>query len=310
MPLSLASTILLASLTSSTLASPMAQRQSTRPFYIANNCPTSVNLYIGGVLSGSIGKGKSVTKTLPVDSGFFYTNVNAGSPTAEGTSRAGFLGPDIYYIVKDPTYINAGISIVPHKQAAFNGFCPKIECDSIDCTQAFSFPPTGVPPNSTTPPTPPYFRCPVASVTFDITFCPTGKFPSQVTTIHPLFGGAQKCMDVRGAKFENGTPVQVYDCNKTNAQRWLITRGNTKVQLAGTNFCLDAGSNPASGVGLKIWQCYDNLAAQAWNYSDDDRITLVGKGQCLDLTGGNTANSNQLQTWQCYAGNNNQVWTV
>ena len=33
-------------------------------------------------------------------------------------------------------------------------------------------------------------------------FCPTGKFPSQVTAIHPLFGGAQKCMDIRGAKFE------------------------------------------------------------------------------------------------------------
>ncbi len=34
-----------------------------------------------------------------------------------------------------------------------------------------------------------------------------------------------------------------YDCNETNAQQWLITRGNTKVQLAGTNFCLDAGSS-------------------------------------------------------------------
>ena len=136
MSFSLLSSILLVSLASTILASPVVQSQPTRPFYIANKCPTSVNLYIGGVHSGVIEKGMSVTKTLPVNSGFFYTDVNTGSPTAEGTSRAGFLGvrllslvecipltenhsqPDLYYIVKDTTYINAGISIAPHKQAA------------------------------------------------------------------------------------------------------------------------------------------------------------------------------------------------
>ena len=137
MSFSLLSSILLVSLASTILASPVVQSQPTRPFYIANKCPTSVNLYIGGVHSGVIEKGMSVTKTLPVNSGFFYTDVNTGSPTAEGTSRAGFLGvrllcitmenipltanhaqPDLYYIVKDTTYINAGITIAPHKQAA------------------------------------------------------------------------------------------------------------------------------------------------------------------------------------------------
>jgi len=33
-----------------------------------------------------------------------------------------------------------------------------------------------------------------------------------------------------------------YNCNGTPAQEWIITKYNTKVQLAGTNFCLDAGS--------------------------------------------------------------------
>lgn len=93
--------------------------------------------------------------------------------------------------------------------------------------------------------------------------------------------------------------VPSYDCNGTAAQKWLIRRGATKVQLAGTNFCLDAGSSksyiqhawllpdsdrsspiagPANGVGLKIWQCFDNLPAQQWNYSNDNHITLVGTG--------------------------------
>jgi len=33
-----------------------------------------------------------------------------------------------------------------------------------------------------------------------------------------------------------------YDCNGTGAQRWLIRRGSTKVRVANTNFCLDAGN--------------------------------------------------------------------
>ena len=57
------------------------------------------------------------------------------------------------------------------------------------------------------------------------------------------------CLDVRGAVFENGTPVQVYECNGTPAQDWYLNWGSTKVRLAGTNFCLDAGAS----------ECFDAL---------------------------------------------------
>jgi len=36
--------------------------------------------------------------------------------------------------------------------------------------------------------------------------------------------------------------VPRYDCNGTPAQKWIIQSGSTKVQLAGTNYCLDAGA--------------------------------------------------------------------
>ncbi|KAJ3507116.1 hypothetical protein NLJ89_g6483 [Agrocybe chaxingu] len=101
-----------------------------------------------------------------------------------------------------------------------------------------------------------------------------------------------------------------YDCNGTNAQKWVIARGSTKVKLAGTNFCLDAGSTPGNGIGMKIWQCYDNLPAQQWYFTNDNRIALEGRGLCLDLPNGVLTNSNQVQTWQCTDGNNNQVWTI
>lgn len=98
-------------------------------------------------------------------------------------------------------------------------------------------------------------------------------------------------------------------------------------------------SAPGNGVGMKIWECYDNLAAQAWYYTDDNRIALAGQGivplhscwtrtdystiaisvprflvilqgQCLDLPGGIVTNSQQVQTWQCTNLNTNQVWNI
>ena len=89
----------------------------------------------------------------------------------------------------------------------------------------------------------------------------------------------------------------------------MLAKGSTKVQLNGTNFCLDAGSSPSNGIGMKIWTCYDNLPAQQWFYTGDNRIALENQGFCLDLTNGSTADGNVLQTWSCTTGNTNQVWT-
>ncbi|KIK00147.1 carbohydrate-binding module family 13 protein, partial [Laccaria amethystina LaAM-08-1] len=126
--------------------------------------------------------------------------------------------------------------------------------------------------------------------------------------LHPNSNTA-KCLDVKGNVLANGTPVQIFDCNGTGAQKWVVSKGATKVQLSGTNFCLDGGSNPANGVGMKIWQCFDNLPAQQWFYTSDNRIVLRGQGLCLDLRNGDTVNMNRVQTWKCTNGNANQIWT-
>ena len=118
-----------------------------------------------------------------------------------------------------------------------------------------------------------------------------------------------------------------YDCNGTGAQQWSLNAGTTAVQVANTNFCLDAGTSapplnlslafiltrvltaPGNGVQLKIWTCYSGLAAQTWYYTDDRRIALQNQGQCLDLTNGSTADGNIMQIWACTSNDNNQVWT-
>ena len=102
-----------------------------------------------------------------------------------------------------------------------------------------------------------------------------------------------------------------YDCNGTNAQKWAINRGQTSVQVAGTNYCLDATSGtPANGTPLKIWECYSGLAAQTWYYTDDNRIAVMNGGQCLDLTNGSKNDGTIMQTWACTTNDSNQAWTT
>lgn len=300
------------SILSSVFLSSGLGAQAQRHYNIVNNCPTSINLYINGVAEGSLTTGASTSRNFSSSwDGFIYTTSNGAELDGSRTTRAGFYGESsYYYIVVDPNYLNTGISITPINHSPNGGFCVTAQCSSITCSTAYQQPPTAFPsPVGGVAPNPPLYECPDQLSGYTVSFCPSGNFPPSdpPRTLHP---GADlnKCLDVREAKFADGTPVQIYDCNGTGAQMWVISRGSTKVRVHGTNYCLDAGSTPGNGVGMKIWQCYDNLPAQQWYYTQDDRIAFQDHGLCLDLTNGILANSNRVQTWKCTDGNNNQIW--
>ncbi|KAG5636892.1 hypothetical protein H0H81_006512 [Sphagnurus paluster] len=193
---------------------PLLSSQALARLYtILNNCPQDITLYINGESQGTLGKGAVTTRqTIKNWSGFIYTDANGGSATGERTTRAGFYGDnDFYYIVIDPSRLNAGVRIEP--QAPINnGFCVSDICDSKACQSVFQSPPTRFPAPSTTPPTPPVYACPGTDVGYKVTFCPSGGFPppsnGDAVAIHPN-GNAAKCLDVRGNVLANGTPVQM-----------------------------------------------------------------------------------------------------
>jgi hypothetical protein len=281
-----------------------------RHFIIQNQCPSQINLYINGEYQGPLSRGGQTERDFDSHfSGFIYTDANGGNQNGLGTTRAGFYGEyEYYYVVVDPNHFNTGVTISTG-QLSYEGYCSDAYCGTLTCPNVFHQPPTFFPPPVSHAPALPLHGCGTSQ--FKVTFCPDGRFPSPddlAVTLHPN-GNQGKCLDVRGGVFANGTPVQIYDCLDTPAQKWVINKGRTKLRVAGTNFCLDAGSAPANGVKGKIWQCYDNLPSQDWWYTDDNRIALTGQGFCLDLTDGIVANSNQVQTWQCIGGNANQIWT-
>lgn len=115
------------------------------------------------------------------------------------------------------------------------------------------------------------------------------------------FGG--KCVDVAAANSANGTAVQLYSCNGTNAQQWT-RNGNT---LRALGKCLDA-SGTANGAVTQLWDCTGS-GNQQWTAESNGQLRNAASGRCLDATGNSSADGTRLQLWDC-AGTANQRWTI
>ncbi|MBT2467010.1 lectin [Streptomyces sp. ISL-66] len=122
----------------------------------------------------------------------------------------------------------------------------------------------------------------------------------------PITGLGGKCVDVTGANSANGTPVQLYDCNGTPAQRWSVGTDGT---IRALGKCLDVASGgTADGTPVQLWDC-NGSAAQQWATPEARDIVNPQANKCLDASGGSSANGTRLQIWTC-TGAAHQKWTV
>ncbi|MFJ3794443.1 ricin-type beta-trefoil lectin domain protein [Kitasatospora sp. NPDC090091] len=114
--------------------------------------------------------------------------------------------------------------------------------------------------------------------------------------------GYHACLDVRGNGTANGTPVQMWECNGGDAQKW--TYNGYKLRAANGK-CLDlADNNAANGAKLQVWDCLE-IPGQRWHMSasggfrhmtdQDDR----SKDVCIDDFNGQTANGSTVTAWAC-----------
>jgi beta-glucanase (GH16 family) len=122
----------------------------------------------------------------------------------------------------------------------------------------------------------------------------------------PITGLAGKCVDVAAANSANGTQVQLYGCNGTDAQRWTLGSDGT-VRALGK--CLDvSGGSTADGARVQLWDC-NGSGAQRWTSTAGRDLVNPQADKCLDVTGNNSADGTPLQIWSC-TGGANQKWTV
>ncbi|MEV0231790.1 ricin-type beta-trefoil lectin domain protein, partial [Nonomuraea sp. NPDC050786] len=138
--------------------------------------------------------------------------------------------------------------------------------------------------------------------------------PNPTPTVTPTVpGGAGqikgvasgRCLDVPNASTNDGTQVQLWDCNGQSNQQWSSTSAG-ELRVYG-NKCLDAGGT-GNGAKVQIYGCWggDN---QKWRVNSDGTIVGVQSGRCLDAAGSGTGNGTQIQLYDCWGGSN-QKWTV
>jgi hypothetical protein len=116
--------------------------------------------------------------------------------------------------------------------------------------------------------------------------------------------GSGRCLDVTGVSHNNGTQLQLWDCNGQDNQSWTYTSGK-QLKVYG-NKCLDAyGQGTSNGTQVIIWDC-NGQANQQWNFNSDGTITGVQSGLCMDANNAGTANSTKIILWSCHGGSNQQ----
>nr|WP_232533860.1 ricin-type beta-trefoil lectin domain protein [Plantactinospora sp. KBS50] len=121
-----------------------------------------------------------------------------------------------------------------------------------------------------------------------------------------ITGIGGKCVDVAGANSANGTAVQLYTCNGTNAQRWTVGNADGSVRALGK--CLDvAAAGTADGTRVQLYDC-NGTGAQQWT-NQAGKLVNTGSGKCLDATDNSSADGTRLQIWTCFGGAN-QLWTL
>jgi beta-glucosidase len=114
------------------------------------------------------------------------------------------------------------------------------------------------------------------------------------------------CLDVAGASTTNGTKIDIYTCNNTNAQQWTV-ESNSTLQALGK--CLDVVSGgTANGSLVDLYTC-NGTGAQVWQPGADGSLVNPQSGKCLDDTGLSTTPGTQVQIWSC-TGAANQSWTL
>ncbi|MFB7493774.1 RICIN domain-containing protein [Streptomyces sp. NPDC056161] len=101
-------------------------------------------------------------------------------------------------------------------------------------------------------------------------------------------GATGKCLDVAGAGMTNGTPVQIYTCNGSAAQKWQIWAsydGGYQLLNPNSGKCLEVlNGSSADGTKIDIRDCGDSTALQ-WTFDVRSAGALrnAATGKCVHL---------------------------
>ncbi|KAK0719896.1 ricin B lectin domain-containing protein [Lasiosphaeris hirsuta] len=127
--------------------------------------------------------------------------------------------------------------------------------------------------------------------------------PAGYRTVYITSAVNSKFVVVPKTPVKSGTTIVVQTLTSKPDQQWYITAGKTKIQLAGTTLCLDAGAKSGWKDMGTIWlkDCSATEDGQKWNALADGRIALdlSSPQQCIDLQYMRATANNPVGLYQC-----------
>jgi glucoamylase len=121
----------------------------------------------------------------------------------------------------------------------------------------------------------------------------------------PITSNGGRCVDVSGADTSNGTPIQIWSCNGTNAQKLTWNTGDVALHVLGK--CVDiTDGGTANGARVQLWDC-NGTGAQQWRYAAWNRLMNPQSGRCLHAD--DTVDGTQLRIRDCST-TSAQVWRL
>ena len=120
--------------------------------------------------------------------------------------------------------------------------------------------------------------------------------------------GTGKVLDIKGASTNNGTNIQVYEANGTNAQLFniasvnILSSGTYTIQAyKNTKYVVDVTSaSNANGANIQLYQS-NNSGAQKWNVVQNSDNTFTFKnaanGKSIDLKNASAISGANIQQW-------------
>lgn len=122
-------------------------------------------------------------------------------------------------------------------------------------------------------------------------------------------GHRRMCVDLRDESGDDGTGIQLWECNGHESQLWYFDEGSFQIAWAGnSNKCIDAGDQQ-DGSLLKLWECGknddgSNWENQNWGFDADyGTIYLINSvadaSLCLGIHGDWLSSGNGVRVVNC-----------
>ena len=143
-----------------------------------------------------------------------------------------------------------------------------------------------------------------------------GPFASTLVAKH-----SGLCLDVPGSSVTQGTQLQQWSCNATNAQWFDLApvSGKTEVYTIknrNSGLCLDiSGASLNNGAQVIQWACHSGnnqqfqLVPVTTAGAKAFQVKPLHSNKCTEVTNSSQAIGAKVQQWDCGAGNN-QIWTI